>query len=245
MPRDLKVKVCKRMAYFLDFLSKKKIKSRVDVYMEHLKQVSNKEIYEIEDKDVLEFLIFEDVNDSGRTVVHKENCPHIGTSAIQNCEDQVQCGLRHQAESMRVGIVDKLRKGFEEVGRKGPYSSMDQMGDPTQSILVKQYLTFVRQEQGKSGVFSKGARNMERFKMDRLMENMWWTIRSLKRGIRRLKMKERRGMYAFCYTAIKRLAGAGNVIAPNVIRIPNNMGHAFNCTWDKTLRMGSHCFGFL
>ena len=245
MPRDLKVKVCKRMAYFLEFLSKKKIKSRVDVYMEHLKQVSNKEIYEIEDKDVLEFLILKDVNDSGRTVVHKETCPHIGTSAIQNCEDQVQCGLRHQAESMRVGIVDKLRKGFEEVGRKGPYSSMDQMGDPTQSILVKQYLTFVRQEQGKSGVFSKGARNMERFKMDRLMENMWWTIRSLKRGIRRLKMKERRGMYAFCYTAIKRLAGAGNVIAPNVIRIPNNMGHAFNCTWDKTLRMGSHCFGFL
>jgi len=245
MPRDLKVKVCKRMAYFLEFLSKKKIKSRVDVYMEHLKQVSNKEIYEIEDTDVLEFLIFKDVNDSGRTVVHKENCPHIGTSAIQNCEDQVQCGLRHQAESLRVGIVDKLRKGFEEVGRKGPYSSMDQMGDPTQSILVKQYLTFVRQEQGKSGVFSKGARNMERFKMDRLMENMWWTIRSLKRGIRRLKMKERRGMYAFCYTAIKRLAGAGNVIAPNVIRIPNNMGHAFNCTWDKTLRMGSHCFGFL
>ena len=245
MPRDLKVKVCKRMAYFLEFLSKKKIKSRVDVYMEHLKQVSNKEIYEIEDKDVLEFLIFKDVNDSGRTVVHKENCPHIGTSAIQNCEDQVQCGLRHQAESLRVGIVDKLRKGFEEVGRKGPYSSMDQMGDPTQSILVKQYLTFVRQEQGKSGVFSKGARNMERFKMDRLMENMWWTIRSLKRGIRRLKMKERRGLYAFCYTAIKRLAGAGNVIAPNVIRIPNNMGHAFNCTWDKTLRMGSHCFGFL
>ena len=89
--------------------------------MEHLKQVSNKEIYEIEDKDVLEFLIFKDVNDSGRTVVHKETCPHIGTSAIQNCEDQVQCGLRHQAESMRVGIVDKLRKGFEEVGRKGTY----------------------------------------------------------------------------------------------------------------------------
>ena len=77
------------------------------------------------------------------------------------------------------------------------------------------------------------------------MENMWWTIRGLKRGVRRLKMKERRGMYAFCFTAIKRLAGAGNVVAPNVIRIPNNMGHVFNCTWDKTLRMGSHCFGFL
>ena len=52
-------------------------------------------------------------------------------------------------------------------------------------------------------------------------------------------------MYAFCFTAIKRLAGAGHIIAPNVIRMPNNRGMVFNCTWDKTLRMNSHCFGFL
>ena len=190
-------------------------------------------------------MIFKDVNDSGRTIVHKEKCPHIGTSSADSCLDKIQCGLRHQAEYMRVGIVDKLRRGVGEVGRKGPYSPLDQMGDPTRSFLVREYISFIRQEQGKSGVFSRGARNMERFKMDRLMESMWWTIRSLKRGVRRLKMKERRSLYAFCFTAIKRMAGAGHVIAPNVIRIPNNMGHVFNCTWDKTLRMGSHCFGFL
>ena len=68
--------------------------------MDHLKQISNKEIYEIDDKDVLEFLIFKDVNDSGRTIVHKENCPHIGTSSVHSCLDKIQCGLRHQAESM-------------------------------------------------------------------------------------------------------------------------------------------------
>ena len=149
--------------------------------------------------------------------MHGQSCPHLGTSSVQDCVNQVQCGLRHQAESMRVGIVDKLRKAFEEVGRKGPYSPIDQMGDPTCSILVKEYITFIRQEQGKSGVFPKAARNMERFKMDRLMENMWWTIRSLKKGVRKLKLKERRGMYAFCYTAIRRLAGAGYIIAPNTI----------------------------
>ena len=245
MPRDLKLKVSKRISFFMEHLLKKKRKSRVDVYVEHLKKISNKEIYEIDDRDVLHFLVFKDVNDSGRTVVHKETCPHLGTPSLESCSDQIQCGLRHQAESMRVGIVDKLRKGFEEVGRKGPYSSLDQMGDPTRSNLVREYISFIRQEQGKAGVFSRGARNMERFKMDRLMECMWWTIRGLKRGVRKLKMKERRAMYAFCFTAIKRLAGAGNVIAPNVIRIPNNMGLVFNCTWDKTLRMGSHCFGFL
>ena len=202
MPNNLRVKINKRMTCFMEYVSKKKIKSRVDVYMDHLKQISNKEIYEIEDKDVLEFLIFKDVNDSGRTVVHKNACPYLGTSSTERCEDKVQCGLRHQAESMRVGIVDKLRKAFEEVGRKGPYSPIDQMGDPTRSILVKEYITFIRYEQGRSGVFVRGARNMERIKMDRLMESMWWTIRGLKKGIRRLKMKERRGMYAFCFTTL-------------------------------------------
>jgi hypothetical protein len=50
-------------------------------------------------------------------------------------------------------------------------------------------------------------------------------------------------MYAFCF-AIRRLAGAGYIIAPNTIRMPNNGGLVFDCTWDKTLRMDSHCFGF-
>ena len=72
MPKDFRVKLSKRTTYFMEYLSKKKIKSRVDIYMEHLKQVSNKEVYDIEDKDVLHFLIFKDINDSGRTVVHRD-----------------------------------------------------------------------------------------------------------------------------------------------------------------------------
>ena len=131
---------------------------------------------------MLEFLIFKDVNDSGRTVVHKDICPYVGTTSLEHCVDKIQCGFRHQAESMRVGIVDKLRKGFEEVGRKGPYSPIDQMGNPSRSILVREYISFIRQEQGKPGVVSKGARNMDRFKMDRLMENMRFTIKGLKKG---------------------------------------------------------------
>ena len=68
----------------------------------------------------------------------------------------------------------------------------------------------------------------------------------MKKGIRRLKVKERRAMYAYCYSVIKRLAGAGHVISPNTIRIPiYNGGLVFNCTWDKTLTMGSHCFGII
>jgi len=55
MPSNLRVKMNKRMTCFMEYVSKKKLKSRVDVYMEHLKQISNKEIYEIDDRDVLNF----------------------------------------------------------------------------------------------------------------------------------------------------------------------------------------------
>ena len=81
----------------MEHLVKKKQKSRMDVYMEHLKKVSNKEINDLDDQDVLKLLIFKDVNDSGRTLVHKDSCPFLGSTSIENC-------------------VDKLR-AFEEVGR--------------------------------------------------------------------------------------------------------------------------------
>ena len=53
--------------------------SRVDIYMEELKRVSGKQIYDIDDQDVLSFLIYKDINDSGRTVVHYVACPFIGS----------------------------------------------------------------------------------------------------------------------------------------------------------------------
>ena len=80
-------------------------------------------------------------------------------------------------------------------------------------------------------------------RVNSVMTNMDLYVRSAK-GIVKLRLAERRSMYAFCFTAIKRLAGAGYVIAPNTIRMPNNGGLVFDCTWDKTLRMDSHCFGF-
>ena len=193
--------------------------------MHWLKEFCGKQIYDIDDKDVLNFLIFKDVNESGRTIVLK-------------------CSLRHAAHSMRIGIVLKLRKAFEEVGRRGTYEPATLKGDPTKSTLIHEYITFKHMEQGESGVLPNSAPKISYPKMILLLENLRLDIRSRK-GIIKLRMALRRAMYAFCFTAIKRLAGAGHIIAPNVIRMPNNKGLVFNCTWDKTLRMNSHCFGFV
>ena len=77
--------------------------------MQWLKEFSGKQIYEIDDTDVLEFFIFKDVNNSGRTVVHNHACPNVGLTHLQLCQDRVKCSLRHSAASMRIGIVLKLR----------------------------------------------------------------------------------------------------------------------------------------
>ena len=83
--------------------------------MAWLKEISGKQIYDLDDQVVLDFLIYTDVNDSGRTVVHHRAYPNIGITHINDCRDNIRCSTRHAAASMRVGIVQKLRKGFEEV----------------------------------------------------------------------------------------------------------------------------------
>ena len=84
----------------------------MDVYRKALKDFSGKEIYDLDDLDVLDFLMYKDVNDSGRTIIHHHTYPNVGNSSVETCPDLVKCSYRHSANSMRVGIVLKLLKLF-------------------------------------------------------------------------------------------------------------------------------------
>ena len=55
-------------------------------------------------------------------------------------------------------------------------------GDPTRSPLISEYLAFIRQEQGLSGVLPKSASTMERNKMDKFMKYMAILKYSRKKG---------------------------------------------------------------
>ena len=165
----------------------------MDVYMQALEEFSKKEIYDLDDKDVLDYLMFKDVNDSGRTIIHHHACPNVGNSSLQDCPDLVKCSLRHSANSMRIGIVLKLSKAFEEVGRRGPFEKNTMSGDPTKSLLVQEYITYKQMEQGLSGHKKREAPTMSRPKLDRLMRNMELHIRSAK-GIVKLRLAERRAV---------------------------------------------------
>ena len=56
----------KRLQCFLEHCKMRRLKSRMDVYMENLKTVSNKEVYDLDEQDVLKFQIYKNVNNSGR-----------------------------------------------------------------------------------------------------------------------------------------------------------------------------------
>ena len=104
---------------------------------------------------------------------------------------------------MRIGIVLKLRKAFQEVGRRGLYEPLTARGDSTNSTLVHEYISFKHMEQGESGVLPYSAPKITYPKMILLLENLRLDIRS-GRGIIKLRLALRRAMYAFCFTAIKR-----------------------------------------
>ena len=115
LPNEVQALIDKRKILLLEFLGSKRKNSRIDIYMQWLKDFCGKQIYDIDDKDVLEFLIiFNDVNNSGRTIVYHSSCPNLGLRHLENCNDKIRCSFRHAAHSMRIliGIVLKLRKAL-------------------------------------------------------------------------------------------------------------------------------------
>ena len=64
---------------------------------------------------------------------------------------------------------------------------------------MSEYMGFIRMEQGLAGVLPKQAVTMTKTKMDKFMTAMGLDIQG-RRGITRLRMKERRAMYAFCFS---------------------------------------------
>ena len=72
----------KKTHTFLEYMQKKRALSRTDVYMDYLKDFCGKEIYVIMDKDVLNYLIFKDVNNSGRTIVHNRACTFLAGDSL-------------------------------------------------------------------------------------------------------------------------------------------------------------------
>ena len=118
---------------------------------------------------------------------------------------------------------------------------LQDQGNPTKSIPVQEYIRFIREEQGCLGIAANSAKTLEKEKMDLLIRNRIYHSKKLK-GILRVLILRRTGIYCYCFIATRRINNTGHLVASNVVRLLNNNRFAFECTWDKTLRMGSHVY---
>ena len=88
---ELKLLHASRKSFFLEDLRNRREKTRVHIYMDALKKFAGKQVSDLDDNDVLDFLIYKDINDPGRTSVQCKDYPNIGSSNFVNCSDTVLC----------------------------------------------------------------------------------------------------------------------------------------------------------
>ena len=103
-------------------------------------------------------------------------------------------------------------------------------------------MDFVKKEQGRVGVSARQAVPILREKLRRLISHM--RAKRLQGNFRQLKNRRNIALYCLVFAVAKRIDDATNVVAKNVLEIPNGGGLLFNFTWGKTLRSGkNHMFG--
>ena len=108
-------------------------------------------VLDVDDTDILEFLMFKNVSGMGKTFVHAQNCEHLGSyQEYVDCREK-GCGRFHAAESMRSGTISMLRKGLTMLGLIGDWNQEKATGNPAASVAVKQYQLMLREEQAKAG----------------------------------------------------------------------------------------------
>ena len=107
-------------------------------------------ILDAEDKDVVDFLMFKNVS-SGKTWVHAKNCPYLGQRQKFPACQKLTCTSNHAADSLRTGIYQMLKQGFQDMGLNGPWNIASKTGNPVNSILVSKYLRMLRETQAKAG----------------------------------------------------------------------------------------------
>ena len=78
------------------------------------KWLEGKPLTKVTPEEVVDFLIFKEMEGKGRTVVHRETCPRLGTTDLKGC--QIECGAMHAYDSLTSGYFEKITSLFEEGG---------------------------------------------------------------------------------------------------------------------------------
>ena len=131
-------------------------------------------------RDVLAYLIMKDVDNSGRTLVHGQQCARLGEPNLPQTQRKDQfgsctssdCAWRHGGESMRTGVVQLIANGYSKLGVKSVWDPESRTGNPATGRVVGQYIKFSKKEQGLAGIQPKQAAIILRQEAESLVMRM-------------------------------------------------------------------------
>ena len=194
-------------------------------------------IYEAIPADVVDFLIWKDTTElKGRTYVHVIECPLLGLESATECGTE-GCGFRHTAQSLRVGQVEKLKKGFRELGVVRPWDPETASGNPADARDVKVFIKFVEVEQAKAGIRRKKAAIILKEEVNTLLVGMTALLCVV--GIsdeETFVILLFRAVFAIAFSSTKRGDALSYLLVTECLRCSSGKGLTLNFAFDKTLR---------
>ena len=103
--------------------------------------------------------MFKNIAGAGKTRVPATTCPLLGHRYKSQQCDTLECMKSFASASLRTGIYQMLKSGFEDLGATGAWNKENGTGNPVESKLVDilLYILKVTEEQAKAGVIVKGA----------------------------------------------------------------------------------------
>ena len=199
-------------------------------------------VFEATPEDVVDFLIYRDLEGTGKTKVHERTCI-VGTrDGTCDCPTRLGQSMVHQAAS-------KIRTRLAELGAGGEWSSVAFSGNPADSSLVRKYVTAIKEEQARAGVVAVAAR--EKAMLPGALEQLVTSIRHFanvsyaSNKITYLEALQDLAWITIQYRSLNRGAELSALRVDNTAVGPNDSCLLFQFMFSKVLRGGgsTHEFG--
>jgi hypothetical protein len=196
-------------------------------------------------EDVVAFLIHRET--SGRTAVHKPDCPHVGARVAVDCH----CETRMALKSLK-NVRSSLHQAYVLLGVREGWQAATGLGDPTMAPLVNLFFAKVAKEYAEGQVTPHQATPMLSDKLAILVVKLrlWSNFRDgpLRKSdaVDFIYLQDR-----FLYTALMQVGSRGRDIMRvrmSAVRKSERDGRQvllLNCLWTKTLRTSANELFFL
>ncbi|XP_062602975.1 uncharacterized protein LOC134264730 [Saccostrea cucullata] len=184
--------------------------------------------------DLRRFLVWCDL--SGKTQVHSLDCKFIGNIGEQPCA--CKKGL---SSNTLAGMITNLKNILASEGKSESWDEATQEGNAACSILIKQHLKIVKEEQAKARVLPKQAKPMFIRKLNSIatyIQNRLDSFDCFLTLREKFTLLRDQAMFKLQFFAGDRASDMSNFLTQDIKSLSDNSGFMVRHTFGKTLRGG-------